>query len=82
MRITDTNEASIKKGDILYIGECDKFSSRLSAHLDDNLESTTNGLHKYANNRINIKPELFYLILFPINDKFYDSNMSEDEKKL
>ena len=74
-----TTKAPIKKGDVLYIGECDCFSNRLSAHLNDIPDSTTYGLHLYSANRIAIKPENFKLLLFPLKDSFYPTILKEKD---
>ena len=81
LRRFDEDSVLIKKGNILYIGECDCFSNRLSAHLNDKKDSTTYGLHLYSKNRKNIKPPKIDLILFPLKDNFYPSSCSNDDKQ-
>ena len=81
LRPFDSDTMPIKKGDILYIGECDCFSNRLAAHLNDKEDSSTYGLHLYSNNRKIIKPQSFDLILFPLKNDFYPKDCSNDDKK-
>ena len=83
LRTFDSDTVSIRKDDVLYVGECDCFSHRLSAHLKDNEGVSTRGLHLYSSNRISIKPENFKLILFPLKKDFYPNGCSKvDEQTL
>lgn len=81
MRMTDNNSAIINAGQVLYIGECDAFSSRISAHLSNSNATGTVGLHLYLSNRINIKPECFDLIIFPLKECFYPQNIDSEYKQ-
>ena len=81
LRTFDKDTVHIKKGEVLYIGECDCFSNRLSAHLNEKDDSTTYGLHIYSSNRKDIKPENFKLILLPLKNTFYPDGCSKDDKQ-
>lgn len=81
LRAFDSDAVPIKEGDILYVGECHCFSNRLSAHLIANVDSGAKGLHLYASNRKNIKPENFKLILLPLKNTFYPNGCSKDDKQ-
>jgi hypothetical protein len=82
LRMTDDNSAIIGKGQLLYVGECCNFSNRLSAHLSENNNSSTGGLHLYSPNRITIKPEHFNLIVFPLKETFYPQDIDSELKQM
>ena len=82
LRMTDDNTVIIREGQLLYVGECCDFSSRMSAHLSENNDSSTGGLHLYSPNRITIKPEHFNLIVFPLKEAFYPQDIDADFKQM
>ena len=82
LRMTDDNTVIISEGQLLYVGECGDFSSRMSAHLSENNDSSTGGLHLYSPNRITIKPEHFNLIVFPLKEAFYPQDIDSNLKQM
>ena len=82
MRMTDSGSVAVKEGEMLYIGQCGVFSSRMSAHLDGKSSSKTGGLHLYSRERRGINPNRFALTFVPLKDSFYPLNCADHDRQI